>query len=118
MRRVSVPELLDANAGTPQEIADSLEDLRRINRFLGGYATTRKLLARVRERKQLARISFLDVGGASGVYVESADFTVLDRDATHLAGARTRRVCADAFQLPFRDNAFDVVGSSLLLHHF
>src|SRR5258708_7333071 len=109
MRRVSVPELLDSDEGTPQEIADSLQDLRRINRFLGGYPTTRKLLQRVAARNNLANVSYLDVGGASGADLP-AEVTVLDCAASHLVNGDLRRVCGDAFRLPFADGSFDVVG--------
>ena len=37
-RRIHVEELLDAGAGSDSEVAQSLADLRRINRFLGGVA--------------------------------------------------------------------------------
>src|SRR5258706_8525134 len=107
MRRISVPELLDSDEGTPQEIADSLEDLRRINRFLGGYSTTRKLLQRAAAKKNLANVSYLDVGGASSASPEMSELTVLDRDPGHLRLIGTRRVCGDAFNLPFREGSFD-----------
>lgn len=47
MIRVPTPELLDTDAGTPSEIAASLSDLRRINRWFGGTSTTVDLIRRV-----------------------------------------------------------------------
>ncbi len=47
MKRVVIPELLDSDAGTPSEIAASLSDLNRINRWFGGVATTQFLVERV-----------------------------------------------------------------------
>jgi ubiquinone/menaquinone biosynthesis C-methylase UbiE len=117
MERISVPELLDSDAGTPKEIADSLEDLRRINRFLGGYSTTRSLLRRVMQEKQRASISYLDVGAASSAPADGVEVTAIDRAPAHLVNSKARRVCGNAFHLPFRDDSFDVCGSSLLLHH-
>ena len=51
MKRVVIPELLDTDCGTPSEVAASLGDLRRINRWFGGVTTTDEMIWRVaRER--------------------------------------------------------------------
>jgi hypothetical protein len=47
MKRVVIPELLDAGSGTPAEIATALSDLRHINQWFGGVATTQAMGARV-----------------------------------------------------------------------
>ena len=44
MKRAMVPELLDSDAGTPEEIKASITDLRMFNRRFGGIRTTRSLL--------------------------------------------------------------------------
>ncbi|HET9365271.1 MAG TPA: methyltransferase domain-containing protein [Candidatus Angelobacter sp.] len=127
MRRVVVPELLDTDAGTPREVAQSIKDLRMFNRAFGGVHTVSSLLRRIAEKKQLKEISWVDVAGSEGFVAISAQkalaqsgiklFPVmLDRASTHMNGA-TAAVCGDALALPFRDNSFDVVGSSLFLHH-
>lgn len=127
MRRVVVPELLDSDAGTPREVEGSLADLRMVNRFFGGARTTRELLRRVATERRLNSMSWLDVGGASGdiaAQVEQSlarsgitcNAAILDRALTHLNGSRSA-VCGDALAIPFRDNSFDVVASSLFVHH-
>lgn len=127
MRRVVVPELLDTDAGTPSEVAQSIMDLRMFNRAFGGVHTVSSLLRRIAEKKQLREISWVDVAGSEGFVAASAQkalaesgiklFPVmLDRAPTHMNGA-TAAVCGDALALPFRDDSFDVVGSSLFLHH-
>jgi ubiquinone/menaquinone biosynthesis C-methylase UbiE len=127
MRRTVVPELLDDDRGTAQEIADSLSDLRMLNRWLGGVATTVTLLRRVADARGLKRLTFLDVAGASGdISAEASrilaqegialETAVLDRAPSHLRTGFAS-VCASAFRLPFQDAAFDVVGSSLFIHH-
>lgn len=127
MKRVVVPELLDTDAGTPSEVAQSILDLRMFNRAFGGVRTVSSLLRRIAERKQLTEISWVDVAGSEGFVAVQAQkalaqsgiklFPVmLDRAATHMNGA-TAAVCGDALALPFRDDSFDVVGSSLFLHH-
>lgn len=127
MKRLVTPELLDSDAGAPEEVRDSLADLLMVNRYFGGVRTTRAMLKRVAERRKLPALSWLDVGGASGDLALLAErsladsgirseATVLDRAATHLNGTRSA-VCGDALALPFRDESFDLVACSLFVHH-
>ncbi len=125
MRRKVIPELLDTDAGTPQEVAESLADLRAINRRFGGISTTHKLLERVLEATPGAQLSLLDVAAGSGDVSTGAaaeldgriaPIVLFDRAATHL-GNGERRVVGDALALPFRDASFDVVTCSLFFHH-
>ena len=129
MRRKVVPELLDSDLGTPQEIADGLADLRMINRNFGGHATTISLLERVANARKLASVTVLDVAGASGDTMQeaSAAFTargvsfhtaILDMNPTHMTRSKgIAWVVGDATRLPFRDTSFDVVTCSLFMHH-
>jgi ubiquinone/menaquinone biosynthesis C-methylase UbiE len=127
MRRRVTPELLDTDAGTAREVQASLRDLRMVNRWFGGARTTLKLLRTVATRRQVTTLHWLDVGGASGdvaALVEKSlagagvesQATILDRVGTHLNGVHPS-VCADALALPFADNSFDAVASSLFAHH-
>lgn len=122
-----IPELLDDDTGTPREVEDSLADLRMFNRRFGGVRVTSRLLLEVASRQRLTTISFLDVAGASGdIAAMSREFlarhgvtlnaVLLDRAPSHLNDSHPA-VCGDALALPFADNSFDVVGSSLFLHH-
>lgn len=129
MKRVVAPELLDTDSGTPREVQDSLADLRWINKNFGGITTTTDLLTKVAAKTAGKELSFLDVGGATGDVAAAAKHrlqesgislttTVLDRSARHLSSSNgTVGVAGDAFHLPFRDAAFDVVGSALFIHH-
>ena len=127
MRRVVVPELLDTDAGTPREVAQSIVDLRMFNRAFGGVRTMSSLLRRVATERKLNELSWVDVAGSEGFVAISAQKTlaqsgtrlfpiILDRATTHMDGAAPS-ICGDALALPFHDNSFDVVGSSLFLHH-
>jgi ubiquinone/menaquinone biosynthesis C-methylase UbiE len=44
--------------------------------------------------------------------------TLLDRVASHLPQNAVASVAADATQLPFREDSFDVVACNLVAHHF
>src|SRR5215472_3228902 len=129
MRRRLTPELLDDDLGTPEEVGDSLRDLRHINQWFGGTRTTIALLQRVAERCGISTISLLEIGAGLGDVPLSAakslakdgislNVTLLDRRWTHLPRNGTASVAGDALSLPFLNNAFDVVSCSLFTHHF
>ncbi|MGE0405442.1 MAG: methyltransferase domain-containing protein [Candidatus Korobacteraceae bacterium] len=139
MKRTIVPELLDSDQGTPEEVQASLADLRLINRCFGGIATTEAMLKRMLLRKAATLhtseskhgISLLEVGAGSGdIPIAVAHklrehvqirVVLLDRSPVHLPQARlsnTPAVAADAFEMPLRDSSFDVVSCALLAHHF
>ena len=140
MRRIVIPELLDEDAGTRQEIEDSLADLRNINRYFGGVHTMTESLLTVARERRLKKLSWLDVGGGRGDVASltsprlrsqgiELEPVMLDRQPSHMGtrnGKQTAQassngyypsVGGDALALPFKDNSFDVVGSCLFLHH-
>src|SRR5271166_3532564 len=128
MRRKVIPELLDEDLGTAAEISASLEDLRLINERFGGTRTTVELLRRVAAHCGRRQLSLLEVAAGAGDMIQAARRqlategitatpTLLDRMESHLRGSGVASVCADALQLPFRDEAFDVVSCSLFAHH-
>jgi ubiquinone/menaquinone biosynthesis C-methylase UbiE len=127
MNRVVVPELLDTDDGTPQEVADSLKDLRMLNRWFGGVHTMASLLRHVSQKRHLKELSWVDVAGGGGYVATQTQHVlarsgitvrpfILDRAPTHLSKTLSA-VCGDATALPFQDNSFDAVGCSLFLHH-
>ena len=127
MKRVVVPELLDTDSGSPHDIEGSLADLRMINRWFGGVHTMAGLIRKVAARQKINSLSWLDAAGSSGDVAaltgESLSRSglqvhpvLLDSAVTHLNG-KYPSVCSDAMKMPFRDNSFDVVGSTLFVHH-
>ena len=119
-----------------EEMRRSLEDLDVVNRRWGASrALERHLIARARALG-LSTISILDVGAGTGAVAwrlatrlrESAlvvRVVAMDLQWRHLAIGRVtgaayaiRPVAADGLRLPFRDEAFDFVVSTLFLHHF
>jgi ubiquinone/menaquinone biosynthesis C-methylase UbiE len=131
MKRVVIPELLDTDSGTRAEIAAALSDLRRINRWFGGIATTQSMIAQVVRKHGARSLSLLEVAAGAG-YVPLAasahmrksgirlQVTLLDRAHSHLKngwGNGSSSVAGDALALPFADGSFDLVSSCLFAHH-
>lgn len=127
MRRVSTPEILDSPDCPAHEVEKSLRDLSRINRWFGGVATTRRLIERVASTTSQRKFSLLEVAAGFGEVPKGAaqqlrnkgitlEVTLLDRVTSHLLPGN-RSVVADALALPFPDNSFDLVSSSLFAHH-
>jgi hypothetical protein len=120
-QRIIVPEKLD-HAGA-QEALENLQDLVRVNRYFGGYATLRRIFGQfVRPDDSF---SVLDIGAASGDMGDAlrrtysrASVTSLDRKPDHLRHAALPKLVGDAFRLPFAEGSFDFVFSSFFLHHF
>jgi ubiquinone/menaquinone biosynthesis C-methylase UbiE len=128
MKRVVIPELLDTDCGTPAEVAASLRDLRRINRWFGGVATTEDMIWRVARQINSSSLSLLEVAAGTGYVPQtvrerlhrrglSLQVSSLDRVASHLTNNGNGVVAGDALALPFRDASFDLLSSTLFAHH-
>ncbi len=137
-KRIDHEEMLDAGQGSLQEVRRSLADLDRINRWLGGRAPLRRFLYPRMAALRLGRpVRVLDVGAGSGsasiVIAQWAvenrlpvEIVAFDNNERHLAIAANavrgrpgvRLLRGDVRSLPFAENAFDFVFSTLLLHHF
>ena len=119
--RLDEPELLDEHDAPRADMERSLRDLRRINRYLGGVTTYRRLLKRFRDVK-----SVVDLGAGTADLLETVPGEMLrvavDFKIDHLLYMRERsravRVVADVLQMPFRSASVDVVTSSHFFHHF
>ena len=134
MRRVTSNELLDEDLGTPAEVARSLDDLWRMNRWLGGVSSSLRMIGDVLSSTHARSLRILDVGAGDGRLAARlrdelrergirVDFFVLDRRLAHLQNgdpvrADLRPVVADALRLPFAERSFDVVMCNLFFHHF
>lgn len=127
MQRVPQVELLDSDGGNPEEISTSLRDLWLINRAFGGVSTSLRLIEQVAREASAARISLLEVASGDGSVQKAVQnklkrnsidlrITLLDRSRSHLNGS-SHAVAGDAIELPFSSGSFDVVSSTLFVHH-
>ena len=136
-KRIYEEEMLDAGEGTDKDVAQSLSDLRRINRFLGGRRVILRALSSCLDGTGLQKVSLLDVGTGSAdiPMAVAADcrraglesfITAVDISERNLSVSRSRLnvsadihlVQADSLNLPFASRSFDFVTASLFLHHF
>lgn len=136
-KRIYEEELLDAGEGTDNDVAQSLADLRRINRFLGGKKVVLQAILSCLDGTRLERISLLDVGTGSAdlpmTVAESCNargletfIAAVDISERNLRVSRAQLgvspeielVRADSLRLPFAARSFDFVTASLFLHHF
>jgi len=129
MKRRPRAELLDTDCGSPNEVRASLLDLRWFNRWFGGLSTMRSLITTVAEDARQVEFSLLEVASGEGYVPQvvsqelkrtnlSLHLVLLDQRTSHLPPNRSLpKVAGDALSLPFRDASFDLVCSSLFLHH-
>jgi ubiquinone/menaquinone biosynthesis C-methylase UbiE len=135
LRRKDELERLDESGHDPALLRGSLDDLRRVNRWLGGTRLTVRGLERVAAGLRPGdQISVLDVGTGAADIAEAIlgwararglqpRVVATDISAEILAIAKRGRAeglefaLADARRLPFAEGSFDVATCSLLLHH-
>lgn len=127
LRRRFDREMMDDFSVQDERIDRALEELKRINRYLGGRTTTRKALRMLHQRGTPRQpLSVLDVGAGGADVLEGMNGTVkvtaLDRNPRACRFLKDRGyaevVCANVLQAPFGEQTFDVVHASLVLHHF
>lgn len=134
--RVDRAERLDLGEGSLADAAASLEDMWRINRYLGGFsAITTHLYPRLRSHRGTATILDLGTGSAhlpvavaqwAAQNGHSVHIYAADRSARHLtiaqsiisSQANVNLIQTDALSLPYARGGVDYVIASLVLHHF
>ena len=135
--RAAGGELMDEPAQDREELTRSLADIRAVNRWLGGTRVALHHLEALIERHPRPSYRIVDLATGSGdiplavarwarerdvqVEIVATDNhpTTLELAAEHTAHEpAVRTELADALQLPWADNAFDVALLSTALHHF
>ncbi len=131
------PEMLDEGRFGEREARRSLNDVARINSFLGATNPLYEEVWNMIEDAQLKRATVLDIGCGNGDFARRLvnqsrkrgfDLRVLALDVSplHLKVAREMTpvdlpiefIEADAFALPFDESSVDIITSTLFLHHF
>lgn len=139
--RLEAEEWMDDFSVSDARLTGALRDLRWVNRVLGGYRATTRVLDPLLRRHDHLRL--VDVGCGSGDYlvhllrrgqqlgctldlfgVDANPITVgharayLDRALPPGLRRRVQVEVGDAQSLPFEDDEMDVVHAALFLHHF
>lgn len=123
--RINDPEIMDDFSIQDERIGEALAELKVINKFLGGISTTKKGLRKFLRNTYDKKIKILDAGsGASDVFEKEKNKFVLfslDRNkkiCTYLKSNKNiNPVFGNALELPFKRKSFDIVHTSLFLHH-
>jgi 2-polyprenyl-3-methyl-5-hydroxy-6-metoxy-1,4-benzoquinol methylase len=135
--RIDAEEWLDQGKGTPEAIDQSLADLRRINRWLGGRRGLGSHLYPRILRCPTTPVRVLDLGAGGCTIPEAVaqwahharlpvHIFALDLRQRHLQWARRNLqtwpeisfIQGDVLALPVTEGCVDFVISSLFLHHF
>lgn len=134
--RSSELEFIDTGDYTTDEYEGCLNELRRINRWLGDESALKNSLLREIEHEDLKEFSVLDVGAGSGELLrvianfargQNRDAKLLGLDFNQISAAAIREesrqfkeifaVRGNAVSLPFTNDAFDYAICSLFTHH-
>ncbi|HEX2167504.1 MAG TPA: methyltransferase domain-containing protein [Longimicrobiales bacterium] len=129
------PELLDAPYHDRAELEQSLDQVAEVNRLLGGTRAVLRTLEDIAPGPD--DLEILDIGTGSADIPIAIDRWAREQSRTvritatdlhpqmiEIAKDRTRRISsirvapADALQLPYAADSFDIVLLSLTLHHF
>jgi ubiquinone/menaquinone biosynthesis C-methylase UbiE len=143
--RTDQDEQMDDFSITDDRLTDALEQLRNVNRWLGGYDTTMEVLAPFLRSRPNVTTRILDLGTGIADFPEyivqwaaqqspPLDVTVVAIDANpvtvdYAQQALKKRLppaleskiqveVADALDLPYADDSFDVAMGAMFLHHF
>jgi hypothetical protein len=129
LRRVAQRELIDSDTESPEAIAESLGDLRRVNRWFGGVRTTAYLLRRAMRVSGLRSASVLEVAAGDGYSISRAAERLKAEDldvkpvCLDQRGLQDRFLCCErvvvgnALELTFPAGSFDFVSCGLFVHH-
>jgi len=129
LQRSYQKELMDDLSIEDRRIDRALNELRVINRVLGGTSVSKRGITYFLNDSANV-LNVIDIGGgASDILYDlkrtctnleicSVDINKYACDFQKNSRKRNNIICADAFTLPIKEKSFDVVHASLFLHHF
>lgn len=142
-RRLWNDEWMDDFSITDDRLRRALDELRWVNRLLGGYGTMKAVLRPWLQAQRGRTVQVLDLGTGVADYPEvlvrwarqlgvDVQVTALDANPATVAYAgqvldrrlppalrqRITLATGDALALPYPDQSFDLVLASMFLHHF
>ena len=109
-----------------ERIDKALNELKIINKFLGGISTTKSALSYFIQSKK-DELKILDIGSGSSDNLLSAksnypnmQILSIDKNMRALSSSENllEKINSNAFELPFKNNSCDIIHSALFLHHF
>ena len=109
-----------------ERIDKALNELKIINKFLGGISTTKSALSYFIQSKK-DELKILDIGSGSSDNLLSAksnypnmQILSIDKNMRALSSSDNllEKINSNAFELPFKNNSCDIIHSALFLHHF
>lgn len=129
-RRSDQTERLDRGEYSPEEYDRWLREMWYVHRFFGEARALRRALSRIADIRSNSELSVLDVGAGSGDLLRSIGrwldgnehlLVGIDENPASAVSIRVKGLnasVANALELPFADKSFDIVTSTLALHHF
>lgn len=140
--RLDAAEMMDDFSIVDERLTRALDNLRAVNRFLGGYRATRTVLEPLLAARRGGVLRVLDLATGVGDYLEcfvrwgarqgvTVEAVGLDVNPATVAYARSsldgalppalrpraHLIEGNALALPFEDGAFDVCHTALFTHH-
>jgi hypothetical protein len=131
LKKYSEPELMDDFSIQDERVDLALRELRLINYFLGGNSGSKRGVSKMISGLPNSKIYLLDAGSGSSDVLD--DFKKQHKLVQVISLDRNKRVCnfikknnnfkpmvvcADVFNLPFKNKSIDIIHTSLFLHHF
>ena len=133
----SAPEMMDNPECDPGLLREDLANLRKINKWFGGYSALRLGINAIEARIPPAvAVKILDLGTGSGDHLpillrrlrkkrRDVHIVGVDKQRQILGVARERTIGVEGIEivegdirhLPYSDHSFDIVIASLVLHH-
>ena len=130
-KRNYTSELIDDFSIRDERIDLALQELKIINKFLGGNKTTKKgLKILLQDFPPKSFVKILDAGSGTSdilranrniklnLIIYGIDLNIRTCKIAKLIASDLNIVCGNISSIPFKPSEFDVVHASLFLHHF